>query len=366
LPTYQPRTEATGATFTAADWLEAIEQSDPGGSDTLSNESADATVVIEIEAAKLRSAVTWILGYSWADDAGPYKLHRLPPASHPIYGTQLRATAVSFQRYNPCGNPDVLGGKPYETSPVVFDSVTRFARYTHARVQVKFAPRAYYLYSDDNAEWLAGGGKEFDRWTERYQVESSVELIDAETERHLVWVDGPGSPDGPNGKEFPGRIGERTVHTRLNMIWHEVPQNYLCDPSGVPTKILDCVGRVNSDWFPKVNGQTGTGFAPGTLLMEAPIFERHLFPWFSEDGRAYFWTVRIPLLHFDPTKPADSTVLTDRGWRTAPWRFGGGVNGGPGWYGIRRKTSSSPPTTSSPYVLEEIDFATAFDHAMKP
>ena len=349
MATFQPRAETEEFDFDG-NWLEHMDHVAPGGADTFSNGAGDASLVVFLEASEpqhlpglLRSAKWKTLGYSWADDASPWELHRHAPASHPLWGTQYRAASVSFQLVAPRGNTANTNNAPYLDSDVAFDTVTRLGQYRAALMHVRFTgPQPVYFFEDDSEEW---DGLESSRYTV-LDIAPKVETISASNTRYLYFVDGP--TNDPKNNSFPGETYERVIRSEVRLHWREVPRSYLFDDDGVPQKILDCLGRVNELDF--------IGFPKQTLLLEGAALERKVFPFYSDDGRAFFYDVVFYFNHADP-KPGSGSTTTDRGWRLLPWRMGGnatgngGAVGGAGWYSVRRGGTSA----SNPTYLEEID-----------
>ena len=356
--TITPRPETS--TYTDADAVEVMAVECPSGADTFSNRSSEMSRCYYVGAKRdnplnqslLRSSQTWFLGYSYADSASPWALHRVPPVAHPIWGYQFRATSVSYNYKNPCGDTTNTNNAAYEESDIVPDGINRFGIYKSAIATVKFSgPLTYYLYDDTDPEW---SGLEYDRYCTKWEIEPRLDLVAAETDRSIYWVDGP--TNLPNGKPFPGSINERVEKTNFKLIWHEVAEGFTHNSSGIPTKIKNAVGKVNSaDW---------SGHGKYTLLLEGVKFTRYVFPFFSLDGRAFYNDIEFNFVKFDPTHGSGYTVSQDAGYRLLPWRHGGGANGGPGWYSVRRADASgtAPTSASTATYIAEIDFATAFTH----
>lgn len=356
------------APFDYYDWLEAMDMTKPSGEDVFTNESADVSLSVIIPGvnrlltqSKLRSAVYGVLGYAYADDAAPWALHRIPPLAHPIWGYQLRASQVSFAPFNPLANTLNTNNSPYAYSDITndWDDQNRFGTYSKAVMNVRFSMRPYYLYADDNPEW---DGYEYNRYVTQYEIAPEVEYITATTDRSIQFIDpctGMAATNNPYGKAFPGEVGIRVSKPNLQMIWHEVPDSFVCTATGVPEKIFNCIGTVNKYAF--------KGFPAQTLLFEPPVFQKCMYPWYSVSGRAYYWNITFNFKYFNP-KVGASATLGDKGWRLLPWRFGGdnssdGVEGGVGWYSARRVGVS---TGTQSTIIPETDFATAFTHVGAP
>jgi hypothetical protein len=348
---FEPRDEGDD-TFVEADWLELIEQVGP--SDTFSNENGESVISVYIQKAtqgRLRSALWWVLGYSWADDgttSTPYALHRSPPVGHPFWGYQLRANSVQFTRFNPIGNPENEDNKPYKLPDIEGSGVEKFANYMSCWMTVRFGPRPHLLHEDDSETW---SGLEYERYVETTR-ESTLEVLMSDAGGVMFWAEtGAGGPTV--GNSFPGQIGELIQKNTVNLLWREVPLDFTHDEDGIPRKIDACIGCVNDDEF--------LGFPAGTLLFQPPVYDKKLFPFFSDDGRAFYHNIMFKFSHFDPT-PGATTPLA-RGHQLMPWRGGssesGAAGSGPGWYTAYRTNS-----TSGKKYLREADFTSAFTHVL--
>jgi hypothetical protein len=344
-------------TFTEADWLEMLAQTGP--SDTFSNEAGEAVISVFINKAtqgRLRSAVWWVLGYSWADDGTtetPYALHRFPPLGHPVWGHQLRANSVQFTRFNPLANPDNTDNKPYKVPDIGGSGLSKFGNYGQCWMTVRFGPRPLDLYEDDDPGW---SGDEWDRYVEVTR-DSTLEVLMSDAGGVLFWAEtGSGGPPVGNNS-FPGQIGELIQKNTINLLWREVPMSYTHDENKIPTKIDAVIGHVNDAEF--------LGFPAGTLLCQPPKYTKKMFPFFTDDGtgRAFHHDILFQFSHFDPTPGAETPLA--RGHQLMPWRGGGSGSGaagsGPGWYTCYRENS-----TSGKKYLKEADFTTLFDHVDKP
>lgn len=345
---FEPRDEEDD-TFTEDDWLELIEPVGPA--DTFSNENGESVIPVYIQTAtegRLRSALTFCLGYSYADDADPYLLHRVPPVGHPVWGYQLRANSVQFTRFNPVGNPDNTDNKPYNTTEVTGGGIDYYARYGQCWMTVRFGPRPHLLFEDDDETW---SGLEYERYVEVTR-ESTLDVLMSDAGGVLYWAEtGTGGPTV--GNSFPGQIGELIQKNTINLLWREVPIGFTHDADGIPRKIDACIGCVNDEEF--------MGHPAGTLLFQPPVYDKKMFPFFSDDGRAFYHNILFKFSHFDPTPGADTPLA--RGHQLMPWRGGGSESGaagsGPGWYTAYRESSGSGKK-----YLREAHFPDAFTHVL--
>ncbi len=326
--------------FTEDDWLEAVSRVKVGP-DTFTNRRGQATIPVYVEnptQGKLRSALTYILGYSFADDGTsptPYALHRPPAVAHPIWGFAYRCTGADISLATPKGNPDNGGNEPYETSDVTPEGIARFATYGACFVNAHFEPVDYYAYEDDDPDF---DGNEWNRYV-TINRKTTLDVLQSDSGT-MTFAEGP-----PNGRPYNAPIAEYVPKTIITLKWLSVAMSYTHDANGVPKKLDALIGTTNDDEF--------MGYPAGSLLFYPPEYEKFQFPFFSEDGRAFYHDIQLNLGYFDP-KPGTGATSGKRGWKLLPWRGGGGEGGGPGWYWAIRPDGSD--------YLPDGDFKTAFEH----
>lgn len=327
--------------FTEDDWKELIDDAKPGGEDVFGLGRAEATLVGLIPARKRRSARPFILGFAEANP-DTFKLRRDLPARHPEY-PDMWATGVSFQPINPRGNDENEDNAPYRDA-FSADFIDRHANYEWAFCTIVFSSLPYDVLDDGFVDDVLEGDESQRFVTRPERTQPSLQLLQAETESYLTFREG--AENAPSGKKVPGAIAEYMAHTVYTLAWHMVPADYVMDGL-IPRKILATVGRGNAaEWL---------GFPPGTLLMEAPEFEKLQFPAAGLTGLEpiFFYTVRLNFKHFDPEKGVPESEY--RGHNLMPFSVDGK------WYYATRGASISDPA-----YLPTTDFSIVFDHVLKP
>lgn len=328
--------ETAADTYTASDWKEVIENDQPGGGEALSLESGEATIVVNVPWKKVRSFARFVLGWSYADAAAPFRLRRENPQPHPRLAW-LTASTVSFNSRGPVGVAGV-GTRV----PGVFGSSLPVAKYNHVYATVRFTDRPWFFLADDKATTPA---LESQRST-YFDPVPSIEIISAEGINNILFANGPALND-PIPAPF-GTLMSKCTYT-LNWMW--VPHEYIsgADPYVFrPTRLEACTGRVNSDTF--------LGFPPMTLLMQAPRYTRFKFPILTAAGAAsgyYGWNVQIPLQFFDPPMGVPGDAATYRGNQLVPRRVD------LLWYGAKRAVGGGK-------LYSEAAFGDIFKHVGAP
>ncbi len=316
------------------DWKEAIGDTAPVSS-SFTAEAQDTTLTGQIPANKVRSALKYFLGYSYADGGAPYALYRELPARHPDY-PQLYAYSAAVTKFAPKSNPDNPNRETYIESPFLGtdDEPMYTAGYEQAWLTVKFKSwgRVRFLPdSDIGADYLS----EYKRYC-TFDTDPSMESLQADGSSQLKFAEhntpiiAPPSTaaDDPFGKAFPAPIAELMGKTALTLTWLQVPHNYLSTdpdillldkwlgkfsigdtPNNYATwKYPPRLGTVNSDAF--------LSFAPGTLLLRAVKATPILYPVTTADpyDLAVGWNVQGVWEYFDPLKGATYNPVS------SPWR----------------------------------------------
>lgn len=322
----------------AADWKELL---DPAADDNVSNAVMEATLTGVVPFNKIRSCARWFLGYSECDDGSPYGLYREPPAFHPRW-PNLYAHGVSFKGLNPQSNADNPNGEPYTESP--FDPDLYTSKFEKALVTVRFRSfgRMRFLGDDD----IASSDLEWQRWTQ-FTTSPQIEALSSDGASQLKFAEG-GPP--PTGVAFPAPVATLLAKCNFVASWLHVPHRYLSESDLIlkPTKILNCVGRVNDD--------TAFGeFDAGTLLLQPPTFEPVLFPVVAEKAYDLMtgWNVHLPFVFFDPEKGVPGSSY--RGHNLMPWRSDG-----------KFYLATRDGTTTGRRLLAEADFGQIFTHVSAP
>ena len=321
------------------DWLEVIADTAPVSS-SFSAEEQDTTLTGQVPANKIRSALQFFLGYSYADDTAPYSLHRELPARHPFFPT-LYAYSAGVTNFAPKPNMDNPKNETYIESPFegTKDETLYYGGYQQAILTVKYKSfgRIRFLPDDDIDSYL----DEYKRYTS-FDTDPSIESLQADGSSQLKFAEG--TAGDPNGKAFPAPVAELMGKTALTLTWLQVPHNYLSTdpdilildrwlgkfstgdtPGNYDTwKYPPRLGTVNKDFF--------LGFYPGTLLLRAVKATPILFPVTpaSLSDLAVGWNIQGVWEHFDPVKgvayqpdPLKPNYSPYRGHRTFPWRKDG-------------------------------------------
>lgn len=326
--------ESPEDTFTKSDWLEVIGNEQPGGGEAFTLESGEATIQVQIHWGQARSFIRFALGWSYADKESPYLMRRENPVYHPRF-PWLTASSVAFSAAAPVGVQGV--GTKVDG---VFASGLKVARYDHCTATVRFTDRPWTFLENDFASTPATEGNR----NTYFDPVPSVEIISAEGINHIMFANGPGE-----GNKIPAPFGTLMSKITYTLNWMWVPQEYLSLDSNdtfIPSNVLSCVGRVNSAEF--------MGFPAGTLLLQAPAFQRFRFPISTSGGfYGYFgWNLRLPMQYFDPDR-GETISATYRGHQCIPRRED------LLWYGAKR-------TVDGGKLYPEADFNNIFKHISAP
>ncbi len=295
------------------DVREMIEITQPGGGEAFSLESGDATSVYLVPWDKQRDFIFKFLGFSYADNKSPWRLHRINPVYHPRF-PWLTASTVSFSAIGPLKNDDNTGTYVQGVYPSLAGCI-KVAQYEWVIATVRFVDRPW-TFLDDAQVLSAGSGTAYagEPYRNTYFTPSpSVEIISAEGLNNILWANNQFSPTSP-GNIIPAPFGTLMSKTLLSFRWMWVPNEYVSGPNSLtftPKWIDSCVGKVNSDTF--------LGYAPGTLLLQAPTYERFRFPVPTIDGvYGYFgWNIGLNFQFFDPPRGSQDGTLTSGAGTTA-------------------------------------------------
>lgn len=328
----------------ATDWIEAMENRQPGGGENCGETAGDATIVVEVAQNKRRSMVRRVLGFAYADetDDATARLHRENPVRHPVFPT-MRATAINFSAFPPDGSGGTLKAASVFDSP---DDVPFYAKYQKVYATVKFRSFRCQFYDDFD---VFNNAQELYRNT-YFDPASSVEMLSAEGPLgQMRWAEtGAAPPSQPTvGEPIKQTFGTLVSKNVYVLNWLRVPHEWisaeeypLCDFR----KINAIVGRVNSSEFGR--------FPTGTLCAQPPKYSP--FQWQVSSNKGvqgfYGWDIQIPFQHFDPDKGVPASAF--RGFQLLPWA--------PTlkWYHAVR----SDPTVTT-HLLPETDFNNLFKKA---
>lgn len=286
------------------DWLETIGDTGPGSAN-LSLDAQEATLVGLIPWNMQRSAARYFLGFAYYDTDAPYRLHRENPEPHPVF-PWLRASNISFTPIAPQKNDATQ--LPKIESPFYPGRYT--GDYQKVVATVSFRSFRMKFLSDDEIE---SNAKEYKRNT-FFDIEPRIQTLSADGVSQMHFDEtGPGGPT--IGEPFKAPLAALQSMTGFVINWLSVPWGYLSSDTDYfyPTKVLNCVGKLNSEIF------LGNLF-PGTCLMQPPVFTVKPFPVASDDPRVPLYAVdlQIPFDYYDP--PNGDSGSGFYGHTLLPWR----------------------------------------------
>lgn len=358
-------TETVADTFSyATDWKEATDDTAPSNSN-LSNDSQEATLVGYVPWNKQRSAARHFLGFTYADSASPYRLHREAPAKHPIF-PWLYCESVSFTPFIPLSNEDHDTGSPVIQS--IFDDELKVAYYDQAICTVRYRNfRCRFLTDED----VIAAQDEWKRWA-YLDLEPKIEALQVTGGlSQLTFAEGGGANQpkpGPaaTGSVFGAPMATLLAKTGFSLVWLNVPFDYLSDNSLIfrPAKILARVGTVNSE--PLLNGM----FDAGTMLLQPPRFVEKRYPVAAETAEEPLRSVDVLLNweFFDPERGATGTsgaTTIDpnetRGHNLMPWSGDGTLKGDGKFYLATRGGA-----TTDTKIIPATDHRKVFEHVFAP
>ncbi len=324
----------------ATDWQEAIGDQAPGATVDFSPGQQEATLTGYVDFNKERDALKKIVGYSYADTAAPWGLHRVLPQRHPRY-PQLVAYAASASALQPQSQDTNVSGEPYLESP--FEANSYYATYAKSLLTVRFKSfgRVKFLPDDRIEE-----GEEMKRYTTLLPA-PTVQTIQRQGGAQLKFVEGdaatagpdPGPPPAPTGGNltWTADLPELVPQANLVLKWYGVPHEYVsADPDVLyPTKIMNLLGCVNSVDFYL------SKFPVGSVLLMSATFADTLFPVSTTDPDepATGYDIEFGLLY----SPRESSApgSTKRGHQLFPYWVGGGAGGGPAWLNAVRENNGA-------------------------
>jgi len=382
-PSYWVTPYPTWNPATAGDWVELADMNMPGSGGTYSRDDASESIVGHVPYAKRYDARRKILGYAYADSGTPYYLRRVNPFFHPDE-LQLRADSVDIRGYNLQGY-DPGGGAAMTSSDAAFNAAlggfqTR-PHYARAELSIRFRPHPFpYLTDADMLTYAAANGYAT-RLPEYYRncsifdtMDPVLQVISAGSEPYMRWIDTPlpgsGGP-APFVPDAHGVLVENTTNldkgevpilisqAQLAIVWHDVPLDYIANPY-LPSKIMNCVGKVNSNGFATtpVTDAPWLGFFPrGTLKMEAPRIKKTVQSQIRTNSPfflPFLCDVIFPLSYTNPLMAGlvGAVKPTFQGWNAFLW------NRTAQSYAIARISDSTKG------VFEYADFDTAFQSVL--
>lgn len=323
-------------------WLEKMASADPGGASSFTTQDSEAVMVIRVLAEQVRSCIVQILGYAWADDATPWRLHRdATPIQHPFYSF-LWADSVTVQKVGPEGIQNIDGGGnivlqaklPTDNNRVY--SPANYGRYGFADVTVRFKPLKTMIYASDfDSAWAPFLGQEQLRYFGRLGTDVGLDLLTVEgavDDSGIAFAEGAysggtGPPTGMNSATnlsgFGGAVFTRREKTTFHCIWKQVPINYTCGEikftaadiasfvMPAPLRFVKALGTINKTNFPGANSP----YKPGTLMLTAVKETVYQQPVRTNSPYGYpAADYEMTFEYFDPTR--DCTAVVNPG--TAP------------------------------------------------
>ena len=236
-------------------------------------------------------------------------LKRILPWRHP-YWTQLWCTRIgSVKPHQPTGNL-VTWAVPadVQTGDVTGSPVTE---YTLALLTLQFTRPNYTILADDDIN-----GDESNRYLDRFW-KPNVQMLSREGQV-FVYSEGAVSPGGPLNKQFPGSVGQKLMHLKLQRTWYQLPEAAVYDSNGMPSVLVRFMGRVSSATF--------MGMTAGTVLLEGlditpqPLQIPSDLMGITSKSVQNQYNVSFNIDYFDPPLGASATT---RGHNTMPWAGNG-------------------------------------------
>jgi hypothetical protein len=365
------------------EWREKVARESPGGAGAHSLQSSEESLVITVDSNKVRSCLQKVLGWSWADTAAPWRLHREEvPIQHPRY-PWLWADSAAPLNWNPLAQRQTDSTYKAKEDGVGFETYApaQTTRYTKTDILVRFKNIWGRQWRDSDPTWQDGlVGKEWMRSLGCVGKNVQLDLITAEgagDAAALYWAEGGG--DGPvagpgAGSAFNGTQYVRRNVTQFKLVWRCVQTEYTCGRMDfeeadydsflmpLPRRLVRQLGTVNDAPFPGSSSR----YKAGTLLFSALEEVTYQLP-VRTDSEFGLWAsdYTITLDHFDPprdpaasTNPAGQTVKY--GHHLFPWRktrF---------WYLATAGTDATRGSYSGKTALEATTFTDMFRHVDDP
>lgn len=254
-----------------------------------------------------------LVGFSYTQITTPgmglsktYKLMRRLPAAHPGWRTFICTGISDAYGYQFAGSYTGAGAF------IQRFQLPKGSLYNWCIFTAQFEPIPIKLWPDE-----ALVGEQY-RYIS-YEYDGRAEYL-TRPPGFMGYKEGP-SP--PVGAKYPGQSISLEQKTDYEMTWHQVPEDWisvnavgeLCRP----TKILSCVGAVNSVEF--------LGFEAGTLLMLKPKIKRYPSPLILTDPKlgsvqSFYCDITFKFVFFDPPLVAGATT---KGHNAKPFFSGSGT-----------------------------------------
>jgi hypothetical protein len=375
--------EAPADVWDLDDWREKVARENPGGAGAHSLQTSEEAIVIQLESNKVRSCLQQVLGWSWADNAAPWRLHReAVPVQHPRF-PWLWADSVAPLNWNPLAQLQTDGSRKAKEEGVGFEGYAppHTTRYTHTDILVRFRNIWGRQWPDTDPTWQDNYlGKEWLRSFGHVSKQAQLDLITAEganDESSLFWAEGGG--DGPTagpsaGSAFNGTQYVRRQTTQFKLVWRNVQTEYTCGQMDfteaeydtflmpLPRRLVRALGTVNDAPFPG----SASRYKAGTLLFSALEENTYQQP-VRTDSEFGLWASDYTFTfdYFDP--PRDPAAYTNPGGASVkyghhlfPWRRTRY------WYLATSGSSSTRGTYNGKTALESTTFTDMFRHVDDP
>jgi hypothetical protein len=340
------------------DIKEILADEQPGGGDTFALEQQDATLVYVIPWKKRRAFTRYVLGFSYADRSSPYRMRRENPIPHPstpmLRAQTIHFSAVGIKAYDDNEEDD---GDILANVPAVFtdEGLAKTGSYDMCWATVRFVNYPWTFRPDVYVTAVA------DELNRNFYADPvpSVELLAAEGgTSQLQYSETDPAGGAVKGTVIGTQFATQVAKFTYNYHWMWVAEQYLSSDPYVfsPDNLMSRVTMVNRTAF--------LGKRAGTMLMNAPQFQRFRFPIETYDNLYpfYGWNIRLPLVFFNPPKaipdlaanyPGVAVDDIPRGHRCAPNRTNGK------WVGAYREDKKH-------YLLQERDLYDGFRHISDP
>jgi hypothetical protein len=231
-------------------WEDVADSGGAGG--TFEHGASGITQMIRVNFADQQQAITDILGNQFVFGSD---LVRNPPLQHSLYPA-FYATKVSL-----------TGGLQADGKYVAQGGMGNdVAQYTWVRLQITYTTLPFSVNLS-----ATGQPSEFFRYVSKIP-QPGVEFLKVGNSKNgtYKYVTNAASPPAPSFRTVvPFGMNVRLQKTTLQYKWWWVPEAYLFNSAGLPTNIINGIGKVNNAAWPN----TLNGFPAGTLLAMPAQFE---------------------------------------------------------------------------------------------
>jgi hypothetical protein len=270
--------------FTADDWLEAVALYSQSTSNITTRKSY-CTMTGYIPFSKLRAAILYFVGYSFVDSDN---LARVVPAYHPIYDYMWATTIVEATAIHFTGKLD----SPYDPPGLAY------ADYTYCRLTVAYEPLPWGIQWDVFVnDYAPFPHPEYQRYVQ-YSMKPNSQIFTYDNGAFYFFAPGE-SFDQAQISAPQTRIVMKK--TNIFMTWYQVPEDFILDSAGTPSRLLAMDKTVNANDFSFI--KDATGYTWQTLFCEdIDLGERYTMPLVSliQEREMYFYDIKFTLTHFSP------------------------------------------------------------------